>query len=714
MNNLITTPAKPFADLELVPLQRPALRRTGLEEILAAAYRQRIVIVTALAAALLIGLILTLTSRPHYTAVASVQLDQQAPSVFAADSLQPATDEKDAERFLQTQVDRARSRTIAEAVANKLQLAKSPVSLRALGVQESSQNEAQREVIGKLQESVEVAIGLNTRVAQISFGSGDPNVSARIANAFAQSLVAANLEQKIRTSARAKQYLLGQLSDAKQRLEGSERKMLAYARSADLTTTVVPTGSEDRGGSLRSQQLGMMTDSLTQATARRIDAQQQWAQVQGADAMSLPEVQSNSAVENLVAQRAQLQAALEEERQRHTDEYPSVREAAAKIRELDGQIANFASRIKSSFRGRYVAAAQQERQMAGTVAGLKGAAMAERERGVGYNTLSREVETNKAFYDGLLQRYKEVAAAAGAAAANITIVDPAWPPTSPDASALGRNFALAGIGGLLVALLVGGFRERMHNVIRSTDDLEQGLQLPTLGVVPRLTGPEAIAIALEDSQSGAAEAYHSIAVALEDAAPGGLPKTLLITSSGASEGKSASALGIARSLSAMGRRVLLVDADLRRASTIRSSAESAVPGLSDLLTGSSATGEAIQQSGDGDFSIVSAGAVTTSPVALLSAHHLQTVLDRLSQEHDIVIVDGPPIMGLADAVLLARSVEAVLVVVEANRTLSSELDVAVSRLPHANVIGGVITKFDPKSAGVRYGGYDYYTYGSPS
>ena len=207
-------------------------------------------------------MILTLTSKPHYTAVASVQLDQQAPQVFAADSLQPAADEKDAERFLQTQVDRARSRTIAEAVANKLQLTKSAASLQALGVDAADQQEAQREVVRNLQDSVEVAIGLNTRVAHISFTSGDPNVSARVANAFAESLVAANLEQKIETSARAKQYLLGQLAEAKQRLEGSERKMLAYARSADLTTTVVATGRDGSVGSLRSQQLGLMTTPL--------------------------------------------------------------------------------------------------------------------------------------------------------------------------------------------------------------------------------------------------------------------------------------------------------------------------------------------------------------------------------------------------------------------------------------------------------------------
>jgi capsular exopolysaccharide synthesis family protein len=712
MNNLITTPTPTYADLELVPLQRPVPRPTGLEQLVAALYRQRFVILAALGLALITAVVLSLTAKPEYTAVASVQLDQQAPRVFADDNLDPQIDEKDSARFLQTQLDRARSRQIAEAVATRLQLAKSPASLNALGVEQASEKSAQQEIISKLQEGVEVALGLNTRLAQISFTSGNPYVSARIVNAFAEALVAANLDAKLETSARAKKYLLGQLGQAKQRLEGSERRMLAYARSADLTTTVVPTsGNDDRGGSLRAQQLGLMTDSLTQATARRIDAQQQWAQVQSTDALSLPEVQSNNAIANLVAQKAQLQAALEEERQRHTDEYPSVRETAAKIQELDGQIAAFASRIKSSFRGRYIAAAQQERQMAGTVAGLRGAAMSERERAVGFNSLAREVETNKAFYDGLLQRYKEVATAAGAAAANITIVDTAWPPTSPDASQLGRNLTLAAIAGLLLALLVGGVRERMHNVIRSSEDLEQDFNLPALGVVPRLSDSRHVAMALDDTRSAPAEAYHSIAVALEQASAGGLPKTLLITSSTAAEGKSTSALGIARSLSAMGKKVLLIDGDLRRAPRLRSpTGDEEGTGLSGMLAGSTTAKEAIEKDEERGFSIVRAGSSCSNPVALLSADHLKDVLDQLASEHDIVIVDGPPIMGLADAVLLARSVEAVLVVVEANRTRSGELDLAVSRLPPNNVLGGVITKFDPRSAGVRYGGYDYYTY----
>ena len=255
--------------------------------------------------------------------------------------------------------------------------------------------------------------------------------------------------------------------------------------------------------------------------------------------------------------------------------------------------------------------------------------MSERERGVGFNSLGREVETNKAFYDGLLQRYKEVAAAAGAAAANISIVDPAWPPTSADSS-LGRDLALAGISGLLLALLVGGVRERMHNVIRSTDDLEHGVNLLALGVVPRLSGPDQIPMALEDPRSACSEAYHSIAVALEQATGGGLPKTLLITSSTASEGKSTSAWGIAQSLSAMGKRVIVVDADLRRFSAERRSEEEASrPGLSNVLEGSTAAHEAVQRYEGATFSVVCAGDIRTSPVALLAPDHMKHMLDQL-------------------------------------------------------------------------------------
>jgi capsular exopolysaccharide synthesis family protein len=711
MNNLVPAPATNVSPVELVGYSSPPVTPTPFERVRAMIYRQRWLGLAVFLTVVLLGALLTFTTSPRYTAVASVQLDQQTPRVINDPDLDPAPAPGDADRFLQTQLDRVRSRSLAEDVANALQIEKSPALLKALGVPAAAPaDERHGRAVNKLQQNVGAALGLNTRLAQIQFTSLDPIASARIANAYADALAAANLNTKVSTASKAKQYLLGQLSSAKARLEGSERRMLAYARAADLTATIAPTTNPDGGGSLRAQQVGTLTDSLSQAMARRIDAQQQWQQVSGTSALQLPDVQNNKAVQDLYAQKAQLEAALQEDRQRHTDEYPSVRETAAKIQQLDREIGTLAANIKSSFYGRYMAALQQEQQLAGTLGRLRGSAMAERERSVGFNSLKREVETNKAFYDGLLQRYKEVAAASGAPSANVTVLDRAAPPVEPSSPNVERNMALASIAGLIFALVAGAAREGMHRPVRSAEDIEQAFNLPALGVVPLQHGQTATDFRLTSWRSTQAEAYHSIAVALEQASAGVLPKTLLITSSSASEGKSTTAVGIARSLSAMGKRVLLVDGDLRHPSLLNFTGQDDGPGLSDVLVGSVQAHQTIQRNDDDGFDVIPAGEARSSPVALLAKPQIQEMLHQLSADYDIVIIDGPPVMGLADAVLLARSVESILVVVEANRLHWSQVDVALSRLPADVIVGSVVTKFNAKAAGVRYGGTDYYSY----
>lgn len=712
MNNLVPAAPTRYAEAELAPFRRSAPQSTPLELVAASVYRQRLLAGLVFLVALLIGALITYNSPRQYTAFATVNLEQQTPRVLADPELDPQLNVADSDRFLQTQLDRVRSRSLAEAVAARFEPAQSPALAQALGVESETPADQRELIVGKLQEGVDAQLGLNTRLARISFTSGDPEISAQVANAFADALVTSNLDAKFDASTKAKQYLQGQLGQAKGKLESSERQMLAYARSADLTTTVVASvgDKENRVGSLRAQQLGLLTANLTDATARRIDAQQTWAQVQGTSAMSLPDVQTNGAVQTLVSQKAAAEAALQEERQRHTDEYPSVREAAAKIRTLDGQIGALAQNIKNSFYGRYAAAAQQERQLAGSVAGLRSAAMAERERSVGYNSLQREVETNRAFYEGLLQRYKQVAAASGALVANVTVLDRATAPLEPSAPNVTRNMALAGMTGIILALMLGAVRERMHRVIRSVEDVEDGLELPVLGAVPLLGPRKSMKEALEDPCSAQSEAYNSIAVALDEACPGALPKTLLITSSAPSEGKSTTAVGLARSFADMGKNVLLVDGDLRRPSLRKLMGDIDGPGLSDALLGSAEEFTMIFRNEDHGFNVVGAGQSPSNPVALLATHRMGSVLERLAAEHDVVVIDGPPILGLADAVLLGRSVTAILLVAEANRTNLSQLEVALARLGSSNVVGGIITKFDPKAAGVSYGRTDYYAY----
>ncbi len=709
MNNLVQAYPTSLPALERVNLPRQSSNATRLERVGAIFYRQRLLGLAIFVVVMLLGAVLTFTAEPRYTAVASVQLEQQAPRVLPDPDLDPQPGPQDSDRFLQTQLDLVRSRTLAETVAGKLPA--TAATIRALNVEEATAEEQKEAMIAALQTNVRANLGLNTRLAQIEFTSFDPEVSAQVANGYAEALAGANLQTKVSTSEKAKQYLLAQLSTAKGRLEGSERRMLAYARNADLTATIA--GQANNGeqlGSLRAQQVGLMTDSLSQATARRIDAQQQWAQVSGTSPLLLPEVQNNAAIQDLASQKAQLEAKLQEDRQRYTEDYPTVGEAAARIQQLDDTIASLADNIKASFRGRYVAAAQQERQLASTVGQLRGAAMSERERSVGFNSLQREVQTNEAFYDGLLQRYKEVAAASGAPSANVTLLDRASPPLVPSSPDVPKNLALAAISGLMLALLVGSAREGMHQVVRSPEEMELKLNLPTLGVVPLQSGRRATDFRLTSWRSTHAEAYYSIAVALEEAAGGVLPKTLLITSSKASEGKSTTAYGLARSLTATGKSVLMIDGDLRHPSLQQFFGPNDGPGLAELLEGSATAQQTIQSNDKHGFDVVSAGQMLSAPVSLLASPHMQELLRQLSTEYDIVIIDGPPVMGLADAVLLARSVESVLVVVEANKVHWSEVEIAISRLPGSGIIGTVVTKFNPKSAGVRYGRTDYYSY----
>jgi uncharacterized protein involved in exopolysaccharide biosynthesis len=269
MNNLVLAPQTGLVESQPAYVGRAPSRLMPIQQITATIYRQRYLLALIFIAALLIGALITWNAPRLYTASAAVQLDQQIPQVIAEDGLDPEPNVHDSDRFLQTQIDRVGSRSLAEAVADKLKVGTNQAHLAALGLEDTAPGERREEVIQALQANVLTELGLNTRLAHISFTSRDPQFSADMANAYANALIDSNLQTKADTSKRAEQYLLGELREAKKRLEGSERRMLAYARQADLTTTVVAQNASDQGGSLRAQQLGTLSDSLGGASPRR-------------------------------------------------------------------------------------------------------------------------------------------------------------------------------------------------------------------------------------------------------------------------------------------------------------------------------------------------------------------------------------------------------------------------------------------------------------
>lgn len=675
---------------------------TPLQHVYSILNRQRKAIAWCVGIALALGLLLTLLTSKQYTATASVLLEQQAPQVISLPDLDPQRNGQDAERFLQTQVDFLHSRSIAEGVAERLHVTKRPEIGRTLGVDEKNDYS---DIVSALQKGITVELGLNTRIASIGFTTKDPNLSAEIANAFAEQLVEANLEGKTGTSERAMQYLQGELKNAKNTLRDSERRLVAAADAGNLVDSTGRTDDE-RANSVNAIQLGSLSASLAEATARRIAAEQQWLQVKDGPALALPLVNENRSIQDLFSERAKVSADLASEQERYTTDYPS--ETRAHLKKLDGEISNLAGSIRRSYYASFQTAAGQEQKLSAVVASLRRSILAERARSVEYNAIQREVTTNEALYAGLLQRYKEIAAASGAPSVNITIVDKAFPPLQPSSPSLVRNLALAFILGLIAAMAYVLIGEKRHAVIRSPLDLRNMHQLPLLALVP--VAKKDVEAALENPASAQSEAYNSAAVSLLTLMGRDGPKSLLITSAGPNEGKSSTAIGLARSLSRLNKKVLLIDGDLRHPSLGRMLNLMDGSGLKEVLEGTVPANEAIRTAEALGMDAICGGQRCDSPITLLSGERLDRVLEQLGQQYDMILVDGPPVLGLADAVMIANATTSNVIVVEANAAETNQLEVTMSRLPRDKPSSIIMTKFDAAKAGVQYGSEKYYAY----
>lgn len=693
-----------------------------LRAIWGALYRNWMLIAAVIGVSLMGGIASILLTSPSYRAKATIQVDQQTLKLLGTEDVEPAPSAQEADRFLQTQVDVLKSRAIADTVARKLRLEGNPIFLKDAGVSDVDRADSQKlkeMVIEGVQESLSVSLPRNSRIITIGFDSHDPQLAARVTNTISAAFIASNLERRFETSSYSRAFLQKQLAVTKDRLEDSERALIDYARSAqliDASEGVAGDSDQKAPQSLTTSNLVKLNSAYSDARATRVQAQQRWQEAQSTPLMNLPEVLQNQAIQELVQRRAEMQASYQQEKQHHKEAYPTVLQAAASLKELDRQIMTLAGQIRSSLRDNFIVAQRQEQALESNVNSLKGETLAEQDRGVRYNILKREVDTNRELYDGLLQRFKEVSAQAGATDNNISIVDRAVAPLEPIAPKPSLNMALAGLAGMIIAIVLVFAREKFDDAFRSPDDIENKLHMPLLGVIPALKDKASIQKAFANPTSALSESYHALRTSLELSSAKGLPFTLLFTSTGQAEGKSTTAFALARNFAASGKRVLLIDADLRRPSMHRWVAISNNVGLSNVLARHKSLGEVVQTSKQYNLDFVPSGPLPPNPAELFASEALSELFAQLQQHYDLVVIDGPPVLGLADSPRLAKATDATLFIVQANGTSRGNAKAALKRLLDArvNLIGAVLTKFDAKKVGL---GADYaygysYEYGS--
>ena len=695
--------------------------------------KRRRLILSILAGVTALALLATLMATPIYRATTVLQMEKEGPQVVQFEGAQPGEISGRDPAFLQTQYELLKSRSLAERVANELDLGDGDIErlndpgwlgrmlalLRPQGKAEGGDEAptTAAEAAAQLRRATGVVAGgltvepvRNSNLVRLHFDSPSPQFSARVANAVADGFIASGLERRFGASSYAKTYLEDQLKLTKAKLEESERKLVAFAQQEGLVST-----GED-GQSLATQNLTQLNAALAEAQAERIRAASRWNQA-SRGALSA-DMTSGTNIAGLQQQRANLQLQYQEKLQTFKPDYPEMVQLKSQIDEIVRQIGAETGRARAAVKAEADAAAARESMLKNQIATLRTEALDVDGRSIQYNILKREVDTNRQLYDGLLQRFKEVGVAGDVRANNISVIDRAEVPSWRFKPNLALNLAIGLLLGGMLGVLVAFLLEFLDDTIKTPDDIEQKLKLPVLGVIPKLGPKESVASARDDPRSPFSEAYRSVRTALQFATDHGVPRTLLVTSTGPGEGKSTTALSLARKFTQLGKRVLLVEADLRNPSLHRTLGIKAELGLSNLLAGGCRLAEATRETDDERLHVILAGPLPPNPAELLSGSKLVSMLTVASERYDQIIIDGPPVLGLADAPILANVMDGTVIVVSSATAKVGAVQAAIKRLlvARARLVGALLTKYDARTAGYGYGyGYQYdsyYAYGN--
>jgi len=686
--------------------------------------KRKWVVLSIAGAFLVVGTVVTLMMTPLYTSTLRLQIDRNVVRVIEGGNVSPI-EGTDLE-FLRTQYELLQSRALAERVAIALKLGDDRSFLQSADTSllgsvtrwmgggdlpdpnDSRRVERERAAAAIILANRRVRPVPGSRLVDLSYSDSDSARAQRIANGLAAAYSDSSLDKRFEANAYAKTFLDDQVKQLKLRLEESERQLIEFAQKEQIVSVAEKNSTAESNLQSANAALGALV-------SERIKSEQLWRQVESADAISMPQLLGSRVIEGLRDQRNTLMADYQEKLETFKPGYPAMVQIQNKIAEIDRQLDREVRTIKDSLRASYEGAVAQEEEMKKQIEMLRVEALDLQKRGIRYNILKREVDTNRSLYEGLLQRQKEVDVAGGVGANNIFVVDKADLAKSPSSPRIGRSLLLSLVLGLCAGLGAAFLIEKLDDSVRSVEDMERVTGLATLGIIPKVAGGVVPEVEVTNPRSAIAEAYRSLCTSLQFITASGMPRTLAVTSAGPGEGKSMTSLAIAWHFAAMGLKVLIVDADLRNPSLHKKLALPNAIGLSNYLAGACTPPDAFQSTSLPNLAFMCSGPLPPSAAELLGNARLHSLLSVGLEVFDLIIMDAPPVIGIADAALLANAVQGTIFVVGAGQMRSAQLRGALKRLDlaRASLIGSALTKFDARAEGYGYGyGGDYgYGYG---
>lgn len=687
-----------------------------------------IVLLVAVVAVLTAVLLSRMT--PIYKAVTSVIIEVKGTPVV---SFQPANAPTEVSEYLQTQLSLIQSRGVAEKVVRDLELTEHPeFDLRQqpgplidiggmldaiMGEEPEPLTEAQimDHATQVFMDRTTVWVEGKSQLVYLSVAMADKLMAAQAANHLATSYIEAQLEAKVEMSMTAASWMNTRLVDLRQNLKDSEDRLQAYLDAEGLVDM-------DGVGTISANELSLTGDRMIDARRQRAEAESQFRQVesmrdQGWERLaSVPAVLGHPLIQQFKADRAHARSRVEDLSRRYGDRHPAMQSARSDLNAATASLRQQVEQVVASIERSYQLAVANENSLRASFNDNKEQIQDISRKEFKVRDLQREVEANRALYDTFMTRLQETTATSDLSSTNARIVDEAIPP----AQASEPNTRLFMVVALFLALVAGIaqaiIREILDNTFKSSDEVETKLNLPVMGIVPQVPRnlrKQVSHLFQRNEEKRFCEAIRTIRTNIT-LTEGNQPRqVLVVTSTAPGEGKSSVSANLAFAMAQL-NRVLLIDADLRRA-TLDQTFEFApgTPGLANLIGGNAKLDDCIRSVGNVDM--ISAGTVPSNPLELLSSPRFAKLLEAVKGRYDRIIIDSPPSQAVSDAAVLSILADAVIYVIKSESTLIPHAQKGVAQLLQSNapVAGVVLNHVDVEKAkrnGQFRGYYDHYGY----
>ena len=690
--------------------------------------KRKLTILACLGIGILAGLIFSLFQTPLYQARTSLEVDDLNENFQKLEGQDPTAAGGAQESYFETQIKVLQSRDMVQRVIDKLHMQeriaeRDQKSLwlrwtRRRAADEQLSALRQEELLQDVQKRLTVQSWGQTRMAEIFYEDHDPQLAADFANTLVSEFIASSREARWESTQGTAEWLTGHLNSLKAKLESSEQQLQDYARTSGLVFTSENSNVADQKLQQVQEELSKAQDTLTEKQANYEMAKENPAESLPATLDDPTMREYRQKLTELQRQRAELSSTL-------TPEHYKVKKIEAEIAEVQQALEKERTNIVHRTSDEYQGALRRERLLARqfddqsrTVSDVAG-------KSIRYNMLKHEVDTNRQLYDALLLRVKQAGLAAAMRSSNILVVDAAKPPIFPYRPNFKVNAALGLLGGLFFGVGLVLVSERFNRSIESPGLSPSYLKLPELGVIPmaedstrRLAGfPTAASPALQMTpvrKNGNGHPVKTLHSPISEAYRGTLSSILLptlngtggrqvivLTSPEAGAGKTTVTSNLGVATAETGRRVLLIDADFRRPRLHRVFEMPNKTGLTDLLKLTAPIegmplDQLVQATKIPGLSLMTSGPMTNSPSSLLYSPRLVEFLDRVGREFDVVLIDAPPMLQFADARVLGRYSDGVILVLRSGQTKWEAAMLACQRFEEdrTRVLGTILNSWD--------------------